>query len=210
MADLRLLALTHLLAAGAGFAVAPREMLETEVTHNGFFETDTKCVLAAAVESLRAENKLLIYSYKGFAAVSVERDGFLMLNGRQELIVPAAVSYYVDLSELTVENVVFDEVSRVMTINLPPLVMGDVAFEPEGARTSNGGLLTYGQATVDDLSRLNYGSARKAFVKQTQGQAIVEAAEMQARSSIQNALGLPLRIISRRDITVVALFRSSD
>ena len=52
MADLRVLALTHLLAAGAGFAIAPRELLESAVVHNGFFETDTKRVLAAAVESL--------------------------------------------------------------------------------------------------------------------------------------------------------------
>ena len=37
MVDLRLLALTHLMAAGAGFALAPRELLETEVVHNGFF-----------------------------------------------------------------------------------------------------------------------------------------------------------------------------
>ncbi len=133
MTDVRLLIVTHLLAAGAGFAIAPRELLESAVVHNGFFETDTKRVLAAAVESLRAENKLLVYSYKGFAAVSVERDGFLMLNGRQDLIVPATVSLFVDLSRLTA---VFDETSRVITINLPPLVMGDVAFEPEGARTT--------------------------------------------------------------------------
>ena len=156
MADLRLLALTHLLAAGAGFAVAPRELLETEAVHNGFFETNTKRVLAAAVESLRSENKLLVYGYKGFAAVSVERDGFLFMDGHQDLIVPAAVSYHVDLSELTAEQVAFDEASRVMTVNLPPLIMGDVAFEPEGARTSNGGLLTFDQDAVDELSRLNY------------------------------------------------------
>ena len=91
MADLRLLALTHLIAAGAGFAMAPRELLETEVTHSGFFETDTKRVLAAAVESLRAENKLLVYSYKGSAAVSVERTKLWLLTGRQDLIVPAQV-----------------------------------------------------------------------------------------------------------------------
>ena len=209
MADLRLLALTHLLAAGAGFAVAPRELLETEVVHNGFFETDTKRVLAAAVESLRSENRLLVYSCKGFAAVSVERDGFLFLDGRQELIVPAAVSYHVDLSELTAEDVVFDEVARVITVNLRPLVMGDVAFEPEGARTSNGGLLTFDQDEVDELSRLNYASARKAFVKQAQGRAIVQAAEREAKASIQSVLALPLRIIGRRDITVVARFSPS-
>ncbi len=206
MADLRLLALTHLLAAGAGFAIAPSELLETEVVHKGFFQTDTKRVLAAAVESLRAENKLLVYSYKGSAAVSVERDGFLMFDGRQDLIVPAAVSYYVDLSKLTAG---YDETSRVVTVNLPPLLMGDVAFEPEGARTINGGLLTYSQATVDELSRLNYGSARKAFVKQAQGRAIVEAAEREAEANVESALGLPLRIVGKPDIRVVARFRSN-
>jgi len=209
MADLRLLALTHLLAAGAGFAIAPRELLETAVVHNGFFETDTKRVLAAAVESLRSENKLLVYSYKGFAAVSVDRDGFLFLNGRQELIVPAAVSYHVDLSGLTADQVTLDEASKVMTISLPPLMMGDVTFEPEGARTINGGLLTYSQATVDELSRLNYASARKAFVKQAQGRAIVEAAEREAKASIQSLLALPLRIVRRSDIEVVARFSPS-
>ncbi len=203
MADLRLLALTHLLAAGAGFAVAPRELLESAVVHNGFFETDTKRVLAAAVESLRSENKLLVYSYKGFAAVSAERDGFLMFDGRQDLIVPAAVSYFVDLSRLIAD---FDEKSRVITINLPPLVMGDVAFEPEGARTNNGGLLTFDQDEVEELSKLNYASARKAFVKQAQGRTVVEAAERQAMANIQSYLEKPLRIAGRPDVTVAAIF----
>ncbi len=204
MADLRVLALTHLLAAGFGFAVAPRELLETEVVHKGFFETDTKRVLAAAVESLRSENKLLVYSYKGFVAVSVDRDGLLFFDGRQDLIVPAAVSYFVDLSDLTAD---YDETARVVTINLPPLVMGTIAFEIEGARTTNGGLLTYSQETVDELSRLNYGSARKAFVKQAQSRTVVDAAEQQAKANVESALALPLRIVGRTDIAVVARFR---
>ncbi len=209
MAELKawhVLAGTHLAAAIAGYAMAPRELLETEVKHNGFFETDTKRVLAAAVESLRAENKLLVYSYKGFAAVSVERDGFLLLNGRQDLIVPAGVSYFVDLSTLTA---VFDEASRVITIHLPPLVMGDVAFEPEGARTTNGGLLTFDQDEVEELSKVNYASARKAIVKQCQGRTVVAAAEREAKANIQSYLEKPLRIVGRPDIVVVARFRSS-
>lgn len=206
MADLRLFALTHLLAAAAGFVIAPRELLESAVVHNGFFETDTKRVLAAAVESLRAENKLLVYSYKGFAAVSVERDGFLLLNGRQDLIVPATVSYFVDLSNLTA---VFDEASRVMTINLPPLVMGDVAFEPEGARTTNGGLLTFDQDEVEELSKLNYASARRAFVKQAQGLALIEAAKRQAGENVEWQFEVPLRIAGQPDVKVVATFDTS-
>ena len=209
MADLRLLALTHLLAAGAGFAVAPRELLETEVVHNGFFETDTKRVLAAAVESLRSEIRLMVYSYKGFAAVSVERDGPFMFDGRQELIVPAAVSYFVDLSKLTLEHISFDERTKVIGVRLAPLVIGDVAFEPEGARTNNGGLLTFDQDEVDELSRLNYASARKAFVKLAQGRTLVQAAETEATAVIRSHFEIPLRIVGKPDIKVVAYFSPS-
>ena len=206
MADFRLIALTHLMAAGAGFAIAPRELLETEIKHNGFFETDTKRVLVAAVESLRAENKLLVYSYKSFAAVSVERDGFLLLDGRQELIVPAAVSYYVDLSRLSLDNVSFDERNKALTVRLVPLVMGDVAFEPEGARTSNGGLLTYSQEAVDELGKINYATARKAFVKQAQGRTLIQAAEAQASKNVAHYFALLLRVAGYPDVVVAAIF----
>lgn len=122
---------------------------------------------------------------------------------------PAGVSYYVDLSKLTAQDAGYDETSRIVTINLPPLVIGDVAFEREGARTINGGLLTYSQATVDALSRLNYGSARKAIVKLAQGRTVIEAAEMQAKANIQAYFEIPLRIVGRADIEVVASFSSS-
>ncbi len=203
----KLLVATHFAAGLMGYSLAPSpERLETTVTHNGFFETDTKRVLAAAVESLRAENRLQVYGYKGFAAVSVERDGFLFLNGRQDLIVPAAVSYFVDLSKLTA---VFDEATQVVTVQLPPLMMGDVAFEPEGARSTNGGLLTFDQDQVEELTKLNYGTARKAFVKQAQGRTVVEAAERQAKANVERALELPLRIVGKPDIRVVARFSPS-
>ena len=206
MSHVRLLLITHLVAAGTGFALAPRELLETTVKHNGFFETDTKRVLAAAVVSLRAENKLLVYSYRGFAAVSVERDGFLFWNGRQELTVPAGLTFMVDLSKLTA---VFDEATQVVTVSLPPLVMGDVAFEPEGARTTNGGLLTFDHAQVEELTRLNYGTARRAFVKQANGGTVVQAAERQAKANVKGALELPLRIVGKPDIEVVVRFSPS-
>ncbi len=113
------------------------------------------------------------------------------------------MSYYVDLSKLTAG---YDETARVVTINLPPLVMGDVAFEPEGARINNGGLLTFDQDQVEALSKMNYASARKAFVKQAQWGTIVEAAEREAKANVESALGLPLRIVGIADVKIVAVF----
>jgi len=206
MADARLLLVTHLIAAGVGYQLAPRELLETEVTHTGFFQVDSKRVLSAAVESLRAEQTMTVLSHKGFAAVSVERDGLLFLDGRQDLIVPASVTFGVDLSRLTLDDVSYDEASKLITVRLPPLVMGDVAFEPEGARTLNGGLLTFSQRQVEVLTRLNYASARRAFIKQAQGAALVEAAKQHARTNVETNLLIPLRAIGEHNVRVVATF----
>ena len=209
MAQLRawhLLAGTHLAAGVAGFAMAPRELLETEVKHTGFFTTDTRRVLSAAVESLRSENKLLVYSYKGSAGVSVERDGLLFLDGRLDLIVPAQVGYFVDMSGLRLEDVTYDDGAKVVTARLPPLVMGDVAFEPEGARTHNGGLLTFDQGEADELGRLNYAAARRAFVKSAQSPTLVDAAEREARRKVERLLEMPLRAAGLPQVRVSATF----
>lgn len=197
---------THLIAAVVGHQIAPREMLETDVKQSGFFRVDSKRVLAAAVESLRSESKLLVYSYKAFASVSVERDGFLLLNGRQDLITPASVSYFVDLSRLTQDHVSFNEQAMVVTVRLAPLILGDIAFEPEGARTSNGGLLTFSQTEVDELSKLNYASARKAFTKQAQGAELVQAAKAQAIKAVESSFEIPFRAAGLADVQVIAVF----
>ena len=94
-------------------------------------------------------------------------------------------------------------------MRLGPLVMGDIAFEPEGARTSNGGLLTFSQAQVDDLGKINYDTARRAFIKQAQGAELVQAAAAQAKKAVESSLEMPLRVAGRPDIKVVARFRAS-
>lgn len=197
---------THLAAAGAGYYLAPREMLDTEVKRSGFFTSDTKRVLSAAVESLRAENKLLVFSYKGVATVSVERTKWFVFGGRQDLIIPAAVSYFVDLQQLTLDKVEFNETAKIVTVHLTPPVMGDVAFEPEGARTINGGLLTWNEAQVEQLRKLNYATARRAFTKQAQGPALVQAAKAQAKKNVESYFEIPLRIAGQPDVRVVATF----
>lgn len=209
MAHARLLIATHLFAAGAGYVLAPRELLETEVRHEGLLQVSTQRVLAAAVESLRAENKLLVYSYKGFASVSVERDGFLFFDGHQDLIVPAVLGYYVDFSHLNLRNIVYDDRTQLITVTLPPLTLGDIAFEPEAARTINGGLLSFSQGQVDDLLRLNYAQARRAFIKQAQAPSLVVTAQQRAREDVQSYLEIPLRAVSRPDVKVVVRFEQS-
>ena len=205
----QLLAASHLAACIAGYAFAPAEALDREVKQVGVFTTDTRRVLSATVQSLKAESRLLVYSYTGSVEVTAERTALLILGGHQELKVPASVGYYVDLSGLTLDRLRYDERSQVVTVTLPPLVTGDVAFQPEEARASNGGLLTWSQAQVDALSRQNYESARRAFAAQAQGASIVEAARREAVASVARLFELPLRAAGQPNVRVVATFGQS-
>lgn len=193
-------------AFGLGYWVAPKEQLDTVVEHTGFLQKDTKKVLSATVESLRSENKMLVFAYKGTARVKVEREKFWVLTGSQELIVPGVINYYLDMGKLSLADVTYDEKAKLVRVKLPPIVMGDVAFQPEQATTINGGVLTFSQDQVEELQKANYASARRAMIAQAQGPGFVEAARRQAISNVQAYFEIPLRIVGQPDIKVVATF----
>ena len=133
---------SSLAAFGIGYVMAPTEQLDTEVTDSSLVSTTTTQVLTATVESLRAENKLQVFTYKGAAKVNTGTDGPLFFNGVQELNVPAVVSYYLDLNQITLADVTFNEKAKLVRVLLPKLQIGDIAFQPEQATTVNGGLLS--------------------------------------------------------------------
>lgn len=203
-----LLAGTHLAAGMVGFAMAPRELLETEVEHTGWFSADTKRTLAAAVLSLQNEQSLLVHSYRGAATVRVERSELLgLLRGSQSLTLPARVSYLVDLTSFGPEDLEWDAAAGILTVRLPPVVMGEVAFEPEAAVVENAGLLTYSDEQVQELARSNYRAARTAFIAQAQQATLVEAARRRALEIVERHFEAPLQVTGRPDVRVVAAFR---
>ena len=201
------LAVSHLAAGAAGWALSPRELLAENVEHTGLFSADTDRTLAAAVLSLRREDKLLVYTYRGAAHVVAERSELLgLVEGAQTVAVSATVSYLVDLGRLDVDDVHWDEAAGLVTVRLPPLVMGEVALHAEAARVSNEGVLTYSDWHVQDLLRLNYRTARRAFVKQAQEATLVAIAEARARESVERHFGIALAAAGRPDVRVVATF----
>lgn len=193
-------------AFGLGYWVAPKDQLDEEVEQTGFLQTDTNKVLSATVDSLRNENKMLVFAFKGTARVRAERSWAWVVKGKQELIVPAVVNYYVDLSKLSLAHVTYDEKAKLVRVKVPPVIIGDIAFQPEQATTINGGLLTYSQSQVDELLKRNYTKARGAVTAQAQGRAFVEAARSRAIENVEAYFEVPLRIAGKPDVEVAATF----
>lgn len=196
---------------GSGYAVgyksAPTEILDSEVKSSGFFGTETTRILSATVTSLRSENQLVVYRYAGEVRVSIEQTAlFGLLGGEQELIVPATVIYYLDMKELNEEDVSFDEKSKLVLVKLPPLKLGDIAFQPERARRTNNGILTINADFVRELETRNYGQARRAFAKIAQQPSILGQAKQQAERNVKSYFEIPLRVVGQPDVRVRAFF----
>jgi hypothetical protein len=205
----KVLAATHLLAAGAGFALAPRDILDQDVSYTGMFSVQERRTIAAAVLSLQKQNKLLAYTYVGAAHVEVEQSELLgLLDSSVQVTVGASVSYFVDLSNLSAEDVSWDAAGKVLRISLPPLVLGEIALEPERASIRSSGLMTLSDRHVQRLTKAAYRRARVSLIAQAQQETIREAAEEQARVNIQSHLELPLRAVAGGDIRVLAAFRA--
>lgn len=207
MSNGALLIVSHLAVAGGVYALTDRRPVDTEVKNEGYFQVDTTKVLATTVESLRDERRMLVFSYKGTAKVQAERSVWWLFGGRQELIVPGVVNYYVDLSDLTLGDVSFNETAKIVTVRLPKVTLGDIAFQPENATTINGGILTWDDDKVEALRKLNYRNARRAMVAQAQQPGLLNAARRQARSNITGLFEIPLRIAGQPDVRVVADIR---
>lgn len=198
---------SYLAALGTGYWLAPKEPIDQEAKQSGFFRTDTTRILSATVESLKQENRLLVFSYKGTATVETGRSILWLFRGNQQLQVPAVVNYYLDLSYLTLSDVTYDERAKLVRVRLPKLTIGDIAFQPENATTINGGILSFSEEQVEDLRKLNYAAARKAMVAQSQQKGLVDAAKRQAIANIQSYFEIPLRIAGLPDVKVAASFQ---
>lgn len=104
----------------------------------------------------------------------------------------------------------YNAAAKLVTVNLPALKLGDVSFQSENAQEAVSGILTYNQRTVDSLTRQAYQSARVTFVAQSQQATLVQAAQKEAKLSVESYFQIPLRIVGKSDIKVVATFSPSD
>ena len=177
---LRYATLTLVTIAGlsffTGYTSAPREILDTTVEHFGLLTVDTKRILSATIESLKSESRLVSYSYVGTQNVSIDRSYWRLFNGQQQLIVPATVSYFIDLSKLNESSATFDKSTNTVNVTVPKLML-TVEFDPRKATIINSGMPTVSDAVVQSLTKLNYDTARKSAIKQGQQAELVKSAK---------------------------------
>lgn len=206
---LRYATLTLVTVAGlsffTGYTSAPREILDTTVEHFGLLTVDTKRILSATIESLKSESRLVSYSYVGTQNVSIDRSYWRLFNGQQQLIVPATVSYFIDLSKLNESSATFDKSTNTVNVTVPKLML-TVEFDPRKATIINSGMPTVSDAVVQSLTKLNYDTARKSAIKQGQQAELVKSAKNRTKENIERLFRVPLNAAGMTSVKVIASF----
>ncbi len=207
--NLRHAAITLAAVAGisffAGYKVAPREILDSTVEYVGFLTVDTKKVLSATIESLKSESRLVSYSYVGNQNVLIDRSYWYLFNGRQQLIVPATISYFVDLAKLSDSSATFDAATNTVTVIVPKLML-TVGFDPRRATIINSGMPMLNDDVVQVLTKLNYDTARKSAIKQGQQAELVRLAKDRTKENIERLFRVPLQVAGMDGVKVVVSF----
>lgn len=188
-----------------GYTVAPREILDSTVEHVGFLTVDTKRVLSATIESLKSESRLVSYSYAGTQNVSIDRSYWYLFNGEQQLIVPATVSYFIDLAKFNESSATFDESTNTVNVTLPKLML-TVEFDPRKATIINSGMPTLNESVVQALTKLNYDTARKSAIKQGQQAELVKSAKYRTKENIERLFRVPLQAAGKAGVKIVVSF----
>lgn len=201
-----MLIVSHLAVAGGVYALVDKPP-PVPPPPNCYFCADASRVLAATVSSLREENQLKVFSAKVGAQVVTDRTRYYFFGLHQRLTVPAAISYFIDLSKLTLADAVYDEEAKLVRITLPPVTLGDIAFDPEHATTVSGGLLAFSEDQIEEVRKLNYAQAKRAVVEQARQPGFLNAAKRQAIIDVEQYFSIPLRIAGLPDVKVVASFK---
>lgn len=163
--------------------------------------TDTQQVLEQTIGQLRAEARITCYSYTGIGRVSFKREYMGLVGGKQELHAPYIASYFLDFAEPDSLHAKYLPAQNRIVVTLPKLQV-QVQFDPRKTQAFHSGVLTLNRETVQDLTKLNYETARQAAVQHAQSPALTELAQTAARNNIRRLFHMPLSLVGQGDIPI--------
>lgn len=157
------------------------------------FTPDPVSIASASLDGLREQNRLTVFSasYNATVTTTVTRMG---LSARKTLIMPGSVRYEVDLAKLDADNVRWDEASKTLSVEIPPIEIARPEVQIDRIQSyDDGGILmalTDAEKTLDQANRKK-GVAELA--KQAKNPLQMRLARDAARRAVESSFVLPLR-----------------
>ncbi len=157
------------------------------------FSPDPVSIASASLDGLREQNRLTVFSasYNATVTTTVNRMGF---SARKTLIMPGSVRYEVDLAKLDADKVRWDETTKTLSVEMPPIEIARPEVQIDRIQSyDDGGILmalTDAEQTLDQANRKK-GVAELA--KQAKNPLQMRLARDAARRAVESSFVLPLR-----------------
>ena len=199
-----------LLAAGIALALLLGVLLgiASGVVDRIFGGPDPETIASSSLESMRAQNRLIVFAARYVSVVSSRQDRLGgLVSTERTLVLPGDVRYEVDLSKLQPEDVRWEGSSNTLFVRIPDVEIAGPEVDLEAAREyGSGGVLA---ALTDAEGKLDNVNRARA-VAELRGQAMAEVpmrlARQSARQAIERSFAMPLKAAGFDQVKVVARF----
>jgi hypothetical protein len=171
---------------------------------------DPETVASSALQSMRAQNRLVPFVARYVSVVSSrqERLGGLVSSERT-LILPGDVRYELDLAQLGPEDVAWDAANNTLTLTLPEIEIAGPEVDLAAAREyGENGVLSVISDADQSLDRNNRARAIADLRKQAGSAVPMRLAREAGRQAVERSFALPLQAAGFDNAKVIARYAS--
>ena len=162
--------------------------------------------LATSLVAFERQNRLTVFSAQLSPVVASEDSRvFGLVNSRQVAVIPARVDYSLDLSRMDRSRLRWDEATKTLDVQLPPLQVGRPNLDEGRAQYLREGVWISREAQ-DELTRDNTRLAEHQAQEQAANPVLMGLARSAARDAIRQNLAIPLEVAGFGEVTVNVRF----
>lgn len=139
-------------------------------------------------------------------SVATDSRAFGLLNSDQVMKAPYSVDYFVDVSQLGLDDYIWDQEARTLTVRMPPVQVGRANVD-ESRRTlvqTRGLIVTRGAA--EKLAQATSARAQRLAQSKAQEPEQIARARERAKGVVANFLRTPLAAAGLEDVRVRPVF----
>jgi hypothetical protein len=162
--------------------------------------------LATSLVAFEKQNRLTVFSAQ-LSPVVASKDARYMglVQSRQVAVIPARVDYTLDLSQMDQGRLRWDEGTRTLAVQLPPLQVGRPNLDEARAQYLREGIWISRDAQ-DKLTRDNTRLAEQQAQEQAANPVLMGLARTAAKDAIRQNLAIPLQVAGFGKVNVNVRF----
>ena len=169
---------------------------------------DPETVASSALQSMRAQNRLVPFVARYVSVVSSRQDRLGgLVSSERTLILPGDVRYELDLAKLGAEDVQWDAGSSTLSVTLPEIEIAGPEVDLAAAREyGENGVLSNLTDADQALDRANRARAVADLRKQAGAPVPMRLAREAGRQAVERSFALPLQAAGFDNAKVVARY----